>query len=54
MNIEVQNKSDNLQELQLTLEDCLTTADELKLPIIAAKISEALDRFSRPKLGNVD
>ncbi|MEP2988267.1 MAG: hypothetical protein ABJO88_04850 [Parasphingorhabdus sp.] len=45
MNIEVENKSDNLTELQLVLEDCLSTADELKLSIVAAKISEALDRF---------
>lgn len=47
MNIEVQSKPENLFELQVILEECLATADELQLPIIAAKISEALDRFER-------
>lgn len=33
----------------MSLEECLTAADELHLPIVAAKISEALDRFQLPE-----
>jgi hypothetical protein len=49
MDIEIQNQTDNSVELRKTLEDCLNTADKLKLSVVAAKISEALDRIQRPE-----